>query len=76
LALNFCELCGTRCFTSDIKVYLDEGFALVKTQNAIEEITETHATMRQTVEGVEYMFLTISFTCAAILDDLVTRKIS
>jgi len=43
--------------------------------NAIEEITEKHATMRQTVEGVECMFLTISIT-AALLDDLLTRKIN
>jgi hypothetical protein len=45
-------------------------------QNVIEEITETHATMRQTVKGVECMFLTISITSAALLDDLVTRKIN
>jgi len=51
-------------------------FALVKMQNVIEEITETHATMRQTVKGIECMFLTISITSAALLDDLVTRKIN
>jgi len=50
-------------------------FALVKMPNAIEEVTEKHATMRQTAEGVECMFLTISIT-AALLDDLVTRKIN
>jgi len=45
-------------------------------QNVTEEITGTHATMRQTAEGVECMFLTISITSAALLDDLVTRKIN
>jgi len=45
-------------------------------QNAIEEITNTHATMRQTVEGGECMFLTISITSAALLDDLVTTKLN
>jgi hypothetical protein len=43
-------------------------------QNATEEIKETYATMRQTVEGVECMFLTISITSAALLDDPFTRK--
>lgn len=52
------------------------GFTLVKMQNATEEIKETHTTMRQTVEGVECMFLTISITSAPLLDDPVTRKIS
>jgi hypothetical protein len=40
-------------------------------QNVIEEITGTHATMRQRV-GVECMFLTISIISAVLLDDLVT----
>ena len=51
--------------------------ALVKTQNAIEEMTVTHATMRQTIEGVGCMiFLTISVTNPALLNDLVTWKIN
>ena len=65
-----------RCFTSDIRVLPWWRFALVKMQNATEEIKETHATMRQTVEGVECMFLTISITAAALLDDPVTIKIN
>jgi hypothetical protein len=42
----------------------------------LKKLKETHTTMRQTVEGVECMFLTISITSAALLDDPVTRKIS